>query len=732
MNVDKNTWGAWNDASMGSGVAMVISPCFTNDEGGSSASGWGNVFAHEKNLSSIHLCFPRGRQRPRGELPKNEKTRPTLRFLLHCLFLNPDLMTARLPLTPRRLRLFKAIALAMPLLLLAVLEGLLRLSGYGQHYRLFVTDDKHPDYWVMSRNASSRYFTEGANATIGNQERFRKKKDANTFRVFVLGESTTIGFPYLHNGSFHRWLQYRLLHTFPEKNFEIINLSLTAVNSYTVLGFAREIVDHQPDAVLIYTGHNEYYGAPGVGSASYLGGNPQLVRLGLGLRELRVVQLANGVKARAGRLLKGREAAPRETLMERMAAEGQIPFGSDLYTRGIRQFESNLDDALRLLDDQGIPVLVSNLVSNEKDLKPFSSDDGRPALSAAHAYARGEKALAQGRDDQARQHYRRARELDRLRFRAPAAMNEIIRKLAAQYPNVHLVDSEALFRSHSPHGILGRETLLEHVHPNLAGYALLSEAFYGAMRTRKMIAAEWPESMSLSQLRRQMPITRVDSLKGAYEILMLREGWPFNEPIAAGYRRGNTPEEKLAGALAVKQLPWGEAMQQLLNHYLRGKNTAEALKVAEALLLEYPYDPAHCRQAGKLAMNLEDNERAVVYLKKAFALSPNFDTARSLFVTLLKMDQPEAALPYLNYAVAGNGVSISLNRLTSFVAQIIDLKRQYAAEPGNAELANQIAATYLQFANTAAAAKYVERSLLLAQNNPNALQLQAQIREIQN
>jgi hypothetical protein len=39
--------------------------------------------------------------------------------------------------------------------------------------------------------------------------------------------------------------------------------------------------------------------------------------------------------------------------------------------------------------------------------------------------------------------------------------------------------------------------------------------------------------------------------------------------------------------------------------------------------------------------------------------------------------------------------------------------------------ANQIAATLPQFANTAAAAKYVERSLLLAQNNPNALQLQA-------
>ncbi len=641
-------------------------------------------------------------------------------------------MTAPLPLTPRRLRLFKAIALTMPLLLLAVLEGLLRLAGYGQDYRLFVTDAKHPDSWVMSRHASARYFTEGANATVGNEERFRKQKDANTFRVFVLGESTTIGFPYLHNGSFHRWLQYRLLHTFPEKNFEIINLSLTAVNSYTVLGFAREIVDHQPDAVLIYTGHNEYYGALGVGSTSYLGGNPHLVRGVLRLRELRVVQLANGLKARAARLLGGREADPRETLMKRMAARQQIPFGSDLYARGIRQFETNLGDALRLLDDQGIPVLVSNLVSNEKDLKPFSSDGSRPELSAAREYGLGESALAEGRPAQARRHYQRARELDRLRFRAPAAMNEVIRKLAAQYRNVHLVDSETLFRSHSPHGILGRETLLEHVHPNLAGYALLSEAFYGAMRTQKMIAAQWPEPMSLGRLRRQMPITRVDSLKGAYEILMLREGWPFNEPIAASYRRGDTPEEQLAGALAVKQLPWGEAMRQLLSHYLRENNAAEALKVTEALLLEYPYDPVHSLQAGKLAMNLEDNERAVVYLKKAFALHPDFDAARSLFVTLLKMDQPEAALPYLNYAVAGNGVSISLSRLTSFVARIIDLKRQYAADPGNAELANQIAATYLQFANTAAAAKYVERSLLLARNNPNALQLQAQIREIQN
>ena len=99
----------------------------------------------------------------------------------------------------------------------------------------------------------------------------KKMKDDSTLRIFVLGESTTIGYPFFHNGSFHRWLQYRLMHTFPDRQFEIINLSLTAVNSYTVLGFAKELIRYKPDAVLIYTGHNEFYGTLGVGSSSRIG-----------------------------------------------------------------------------------------------------------------------------------------------------------------------------------------------------------------------------------------------------------------------------------------------------------------------------------------------------------------------------------------------------------------------------------------------------------------------------
>src|ERR1700754_2901388 len=204
-------------------------------------------------------------------------------------------MNKRLPVNKRlprkRIWLFRVIALLIPFLLLLVLEVALRFFHYGYNPSLFIESPENPDYWVMNPEASKKYFTDQLNATTGNREPFRKVKGPDVFRVFVLGESTTIGYPYFHNGSFHRWLLYRLMADHPDKKIEMVNVSLTAVNSYTVLGFSKEVVRYEPDAVLIYTGHNEYYGALGVGSTNRIGGSPGLVNFLLGLREYKVVQL---------------------------------------------------------------------------------------------------------------------------------------------------------------------------------------------------------------------------------------------------------------------------------------------------------------------------------------------------------------------------------------------------------------------------------------------------------
>ncbi|HZE84949.1 MAG TPA: hypothetical protein VE035_11620, partial [Puia sp.] len=123
--------------------------------------------------------------------------------------------------------MFRLIGILIPFLLIFILEVLLRIFHYGDDLSLFMEYPADKTYLVMNPAASKKYFTHQANATTGNIEPFKKEKDGNTLRIFVLGESTTIGYPYFHNGSFHRWLQYRLMHEFPDKNFEIINTSLT-------------------------------------------------------------------------------------------------------------------------------------------------------------------------------------------------------------------------------------------------------------------------------------------------------------------------------------------------------------------------------------------------------------------------------------------------------------------------------------------------------------------------
>lgn len=575
----------------------------------------------------------------------------------------------------KRESLFKLIILLMPFLVLLVLEGALRLFGYGHDLAVFTEDPARKGYLVLNPHASKRYFANQQNATYGNAEPFTANKAPGVFRIFVLGESTTIGYPYMNNGSFHRWLQYRLLQTYPDRDFEVINLSLTAVNSYTVLDFGKAVLDYEPDAVLVYTGHNEYYGAMGVAATKGIGHNRTLARWLMNLRSWRLTQLIATVADKIIGLISGENVDLRENLMKRMAADQQIAFGSAAYNAGIDQFRANMDELAAAASTRGIPLLISNLVSNEKDLKPFVSiPDGRRKSADTH-YQSGIRLFNQADYPSAKKEFVTAKELDALRFRAPEALNTIIKDITHAHKGVTLVDTHDLFEKHAAAGILGKETLLEHVHPNLQGYALLSEAFYQTLRQTGLLPASSAE-MPLEALKKQMPVTIVDSLKGEYEMMILKEGWPFNIPMPAEEKREKTEEEKLAGALVVRQISWRDAMGRLQQHYAAAKDTAAMLRVAEALALDDPLNPVYFDNAGKLSIALGLHRQAVNYLSKAFRMENSFERARMLFVILLKMEEPEEALPYVRYAAANNTSRFNLNELLSFVQQQVEAKKR--------------------------------------------------------
>jgi lysophospholipase L1-like esterase len=637
-----------------------------------------------------------------------------------------------------RKRLIKLIAISLPIIAILLIEGALRLFHYGYDASVFIPMPGKSDYLIFNPDASKRYFTDPLIATSGNKEPFLRTKPPGTTRIFVLGESTTIGYPYFHNGSFHRWLQYRLLQTNPEKKVEIINVALTAINSYTVLGFAKEVAKQQPDAVLIYTGHNEYYGALGVGSTNRLNGSPALINTLLWLRQWRLVQLFSRTLSAITRIFTSAPSKAGKTRMELMVADQQIAYGSPLYTRGIRQFRDNMDATLAIFEKKQIPVFLSNLISNLRDQRPLASTTavhspdtradnpdtrtqssdttahGPDSTDAQYIYGLATAAWQRGDYTTAKQDFLLAKDLDALRFRAPETLNEIIDTLCKKYhTNTHLVDTRAAFDSASEHGIPGDKLLLEHVHPNLAGYALMSDVFYHALLDYGILPSpDTNASLTLQKLTTDMPITRVDSLSAAFRIDNLKHNWPFNTtghdngpPSRQAYHL-TTEESDLAYALAFEHLPWEEAMRQLYDYYSKTEDWTRAAGVMEALCLEHPTETEFLEKTAMLYGKGGSTKKAIQYFRRAFDRQPSFDKARYLFVLCLQSDEPAAAMPYLDYAIANNTAAMPLLPIRAAALNIIRLKTRLTVDSTNHAILDSIATSYEKMGNHVAVLKY--------------------------
>jgi hypothetical protein len=204
-----------------------------------------------------------------------------------------------------------------------------------------------------------------------------------------------VGFPYGNNLTFARILNRRLSDAFPERRIEVVNTAMTAVNSYAMLDLMDEIVHQKPDALLIYAGHNEFYGALGVASMESLGKARWLVKAFLGLRKYRTFGLIRDaiclVRKPLGVASKAEQVEdPMETVMSRIVKNRTIPLGSGLYESGKEQFRRNLHSILRKSKEAGIPVWISELVSNVRDQSPFVSveEDALPSARTVFERAR--------------------------------------------------------------------------------------------------------------------------------------------------------------------------------------------------------------------------------------------------------------------------------------------------------------------------------------------------------
>lgn len=529
--------------------------------------------------------------------------------------------------SPSRRAALWVVMLALPFVLLAGAELALRAAGYGRDVEpLFIASPTQPGYLQANPRVVTRFFTDPMQAPSVSIETayFRTQKQAGTFRVFVQGESSAAGFPYGLGASLAGVLDQRLERAFPSREIEVISTAMAAVNSYALLDFADEIIVQQPDAVLIYVGHNEFLGILGVGSSMRLAATPGITRAFLAARDWRLFQVMSQAYARLRPAPAAAPGTAGDSLMARVAGERSIALQSDLYRRGMRQFESNLGQLLERYRRAGVPVLIGTLASNERDQSPLAdlagveSDAAGAARTAYHAAQDADEA---GNHAAAREGYSWARDLDPLRFRAPADFNAVVAR-AAQARGARMVQVHEAFVAASPNGLVGESLLLEHVHPNLDGYFLLADVFFSALVANGLPGA--PEvDVTTAEARAGMPVSDIDRFLGDYKVLRIKAGWPFSDDHTTVTLPAPASEaERLAQELYHERISWPEAHDRLRRHYQVQGDRAGYAHVTAILADAFPFTGLLQFETAAALIEIGRPRDAVRYSSRGTGLEP--------------------------------------------------------------------------------------------------------------
>lgn len=536
-----------------------------------------------------------------------------------------------LRMDPARKRLFIAIAISLPFLFLLLLEAGLRLGNYKGDTDLFIDIKIYEQEFLRPNpNFTARYFFYTQTLPSPARDLFLKNKPENGFRVFMMGGSSAAAYPYGYNALPSRTVKDALEDVMPDRHVEVVNVATSAINTYTLYDQVGEILDHQPDLILIYSGHNEYYGALGVGSNEQLGSFPGFVRMYLTLQRMKTFLLLRDSVAAMARWFaehSGSDGVNRTgTLMERIVREQSIPLDSELYELGKQQFESNLRAITKKFSRRDIPVMIGSLASNLKDHEPFISADGDD--SAISVYRDGLQAYLNEEYDESFETLQRARDLDLLKFRAPTEFNDIIRRVADETPAIYVPVKEKM-REKSQGGIIGGELMLEHLHPNSDGYLLMGLSFVEALSGQQFFgAAAQPENLQTAEsYKSRRVLSDFDERIAYHRIRTLKEGWPFQmQGVAESYRQSYNHTGKpdsLAFELVHGSLDWERAKVLLGEHYRGQDEPNRALLEFYGLIRNLPNNDSPYVFAARVFLDRNDFDNAYPLLESAYQINPN-------------------------------------------------------------------------------------------------------------
>lgn len=356
------------------------------------------------------------------------------------------------------------------------------------------------------------------------QASFPVRKRRGVFRVFVTGESFVRGGHHIPTGTtpvgygtITDWMQELLEMRYPSVTFEVVNAGANGQNSGRVAAVVGELVNADPDLILVAMGNNE--GAPPVTAVS---------------EELNDWILYRLVK---------KTVMPEPTRAERPAFQPQERSAAALGA----QFQGNLDAIVTAAAKKGVKVALATLPLNllevgrslsREELAQITAEPGCAEVESlarqrrctdALGSAGGEQSCsrpfyvamraaqcmqATGDYDSARELYKLAVEIEP-RGRTRPSYNEAIRQTARVH-GLLLVDLEQGMEQRSANGLPGDRYFIDRVHLTCMGYLPIARDLVDGIVAAGLIAGrsgEPRESPTAADLLARYPW---DPLKGSY------------------------------------------------------------------------------------------------------------------------------------------------------------------------------------------------------------------------
>ncbi len=406
-------------------------------------------------------------------------------------------------------RRVKALALALvvlfPLLFFGAIELVLRAAnlydpadepdpfiGLLEGHRVFQRDPARDVYTIDADRARSF-----------NVQTFAARKPANTFRIFCLGGSAAYGYPFGAPVAFSRWLADGCRTLWPGRRFEVVNAAGMSYGSHRIRALVSEIVEYDPDLVVIYSGHNEF-----IEKDFYIQSRAgRLVGLRGWLSRFHLYNLLkHAIRPAGGRGPRGASAFDEFGL--HVTRRENLGWTEEERQVVLAKYAENMEAIARRLARRRLPLLLLAPAPNLADWRPEHSlvSPGLPEAALAEwsaAYARGvrlqsegslaaaaasyEQALAvdaryaelhyrlgqcwegSGRYAEARDAYEAALDRDEVPIRIQTRQRAALRSIAAQARPL-FADAWQGLAALAPHGLLGSELFWDYCHPNVRGH----------------------------------------------------------------------------------------------------------------------------------------------------------------------------------------------------------------------------------------------------------------------